>query len=259
MLRKLFVVIFGVTVAFLMTGFSYAFKDDIVAAWTFDEGSGNVIHDASGNGNDGELMGGADWTDGKFGKALDFDGSTGYIEIPFDESMRVINEGDFTLAAWYNPDVIPKKHCVFQQGDAGGTGRTWLFTHQDAGEIRSYLGGATTASGINAEAGEWHHTAVVVTEGGGTDTVQLYVNGELAGAPVALGMEDSEGPFFIGCHKDIIDLMDGIIDDVVLISKALNEAEVKDLMTNGVASILAVEPVGKLAVSWGSIKGDAEP
>lgn len=256
MLRRLSVVIFGVMFILLASGYSYAFRDHIVAAWTLDEGSGNVIHDVSGNVNDGELMGGAEWTDGKFGKALDFDGSTGYVEVPFDESMRVINQGDFTLAAWYKPDVIPKKHCVFQQGDKGGTGRTWLFTHQDAGEIRSYLGGGTTASGINAEAGEWHHTAVVVTEGGGTDTVQLYVNGELSGAPFQAAMEDSEGSFFIGCHKDIIDLMDGIIDDVVLISKALDEAEVKDLMTNGVTAILAVGPAGKLTVSWGSIKGD---
>jgi hypothetical protein len=240
--------------ASLMTCPGRAFRDDIVAAWLLDEGSGKIIHDASGNGNDGELIGGADRVDGKFGRALDFDGSTGYVEVPFDESMRVINQGDFTLAAWYKPDVIPKKHCVFQQGDKGGTGRTWLFTHQDLGEIRSYLGGGTTASGINAEAGEWHHTAVVVTEGGGTDTVQLYVNGELSGAPFQAAMEDSEGSFFIGCHKDIIDLMDGIIDDVVLISKALNEAEISDLMENGAINILAIEPAGKLAVSWGRIK-----
>jgi hypothetical protein len=170
--------------------------------------------------------------------------------------MRVINEGDFTLAAWYKPDVIPKKHVVFQQGDAGGTGRTWLFTHQDAGEIRSFLGNGTTASGINAEAGQWYHTAVVVTEGGGVDSVQLYVDGQLSGAPFEAAMEDSEGTFFIGCHKNITDLMDGIIDELVLINKALDEIEVRDLMDNGIAHILAVEPTGKLAVSWGSIKFD---
>ena len=254
MLRKLFIVVLGVAIIFLMTGPSYAFKENIVAAWTFEEGSGNVVGDVSGNGNDGELMGGADWVDGKFGKALDFDGSTGYVLVPFDESMGVINQGDFTLAAWYRPDVIPKKHCVFQQGDEGGTGRTWLFIHQTVGEIQSFLGGAATASGINAEAEEWHHTAVVVTEDGGADSVQLYVNGEIAGAPFQAAMEDSEGDFFIGCHKAITDLMDGIIDEVVLISKALDEAEVKELMEIGVAGITPVEPLGKLAVSWGSIK-----
>jgi hypothetical protein len=256
MLRNVFAVLLGLAVILVINSFSYAFRDSIVAAWTFDEGTGKDIHDVSGNGNDGELVGGAKWVDGKFGKALDFDGSTNYIEVPFDDSMKVLNQGDFTLAAWYKPDVIPKKHVVFQQGDSGGTGRTWLFTHQDAGEIRSYLGGNTTASGINAEAGEWYHTAVVVTEGGGVDSVQLYINGEIAGAPFAIAMEDSEGNYFIGCHKDIVDLMDGIIDDLVLIKKALSEAEVKDLMNNGVTVILSVEPKGKLAVNWGNIKDD---
>jgi hypothetical protein len=254
-LKRLFVVILAVTITFLITRPSYGFSDDIVAAWTFEEGTGTVVHDVSGHGNDGELTGGAQWVDGRFGKALDFDGSSNYIEIPFGESMGVLNQGDFTFAAWYKPDVIPKKHCVFQQGDKDGTGRTWLFIHQDAGEIRSYLGGGTTASGINAGAGEWYHTAVVVTEGGDTDSVQLYVNGELAGAPFQAGMEDCEGSFFIGCHKNITDFMDGIIDEVVLISKALDAAEIAVLMDNGIVAA-AVEPAGKLSVSWGSIKRD---
>jgi len=258
MLRRLFAVIFGVAVVFMIAVPSYAFKDNIVAAWTFEEGSGNVIHDVSGNGNDGELVGGAKWGDGKFSKALDFDGSSNYIEVPFDESMRVLNQGDFTIAAWFKVDVVPQKHVIFQQGDGGGTGRTWLFTHQDAGEIRSFLGNGTTASGINAEAGQWYHTAVVVTEGGGTDTVQLYVDGELAGAPFLAGMEDSEGIFFIGCHKNITDLTDGIIDDLVLINKALDKPEIEKLMNDGIEGALATQPAGKLAVSWGSVKDNTE-
>ncbi len=88
--------------------------------------------------------------------------------------------------------------------------------------------------------------------------IQLYVNGEPAGTAGALGMEDAQGPYFIGCHKDLSNFWDGIIDEVVLINKALDEAEVKDLMDNGVANILAVEPTSKLAVSWGSVKSNAK-
>ena len=247
-LRRLLVVVLVFTAFFAVNVPAYAFRDSIVAAWTFDEGEGNDIHDSSGNGNDGVLIGGADWVDGKFGTALDFDGSTGYIEVPFDESMKVLNQGDFTLAAWFKPDVVPVKYLILQQGDAGGTGRSWLFIHQDAGEIRSFLGGVTTASGFNVEAGEWYHAAVVVTESGDTDTVQLYVNGKLSGDPFQAGMEDCEGMFFIGRHKNVSDFMDGVIDDVVLIKKALNEAEINDLMTKAVAGVAALEPTSKLAV-----------
>jgi hypothetical protein len=233
----------------------YAFREEIVAAWTMDEGSGKDIGDASGNGNKGEIIGGADWADGKFGKALDFDGSSGYVEIPFDESMRLINQGDFTLAAWFKPDAAPAENKeVFQQKDENGMGRTWLFIYSGSGEIRSYLGNAATMSGINVEAGEWYHTAVVVTEGGAADSVQLYVNGEIAGAPFQTSVEDSDGDYLIGCHKNITNFWDGIIDDVVLIGKALSPDEINDLMINGVVTIMAVNSSDKLATSWGNIK-----
>ena len=38
----------------------------LVAHWTFDEGSGSVVHDTSGNNRNGLLTGG-EWTEGKFG------------------------------------------------------------------------------------------------------------------------------------------------------------------------------------------------
>lgn len=38
---------------------------DIVAYWSFDEGSGDAAEDGSGNGNDGNIFG-AEWVDGKF-------------------------------------------------------------------------------------------------------------------------------------------------------------------------------------------------
>jgi hypothetical protein len=33
------------------------------------------------------------------------------------------------------------------------------------------------------EYGEWYHSAVVVTEGGGIDTIQVCINGEPEGVP----------------------------------------------------------------------------
>ena len=253
-MRKLFVVILVVTVIFLTTGYSYAFRDNIVAAWPLDEESGNDIPDASGKGNNGELIGGAEWIEGKFGNALHFDGSSNYIEVPFDESLKVINQGDFTFATWLKPDVISRKQCVFQQADGNGTGRTWLFIEASDNEIRSFLGGAPTRSGIIVEVEEWYHVSVVVTEGEGTDTVQLYVNGEPEGAPFQSAMEDCEGVFLIGCCKNLGNFTDGVIDDVVLINKALGEDEIADLMTNGAVGAVAVAPVGKLTTTWGGIK-----
>ncbi len=116
----------------LSMAFTSSVNAELVAHWKFDEGSGSVVHDTSGNGNDGTFVGDPQWTAGKIGGALEFNGSSDYIEIPFSESMRVINQGDFTIAAWFQLDEIPTEYkVVFQQGDdaGGGPGRTWLFVH----------------------------------------------------------------------------------------------------------------------------------
>lgn len=257
-LRKLSSVVSGLAIILLAISYSYASKENIVAAWMFDEGDGDVIHDVSGNSNDGVIIGGAEWVDGKFEQALHFDGSSSHIEIPFHESMKVLNQGDFTFTAWFITDEVPDANRVlFQHLDGNGTGRSWLYIVGGTAEVATHLGGARTPSGVNAEPGQWTHTAVVVTESGGTDTIQVYVNGEPGGAPGRLGMEDSEGIFHMGSHKNpTSNVWLGTIDEVALFDKALSQAEIKSLMARGIVGFQAVDSMGKLAASWGSIKGN---
>ena len=66
--------------------------------WLFDEGKGEVAKDSSGNGNHGTLKNGAICTDGKYGKAVDLDGSDDYFEIPDGPSLDGMEE--ITVAAW---------------------------------------------------------------------------------------------------------------------------------------------------------------
>lgn len=47
--------------------------DGLVAYWDFDEGSGTIAKDKSGNGNDGTIHG-ATYVNGRYGKALSFNG-----------------------------------------------------------------------------------------------------------------------------------------------------------------------------------------
>jgi len=60
----------------MFTGQSFAKINpkSIVGIWLFDEGKGDLVKDSSGNKNDGKLMNGPKWVDGKFGQALEFDG-----------------------------------------------------------------------------------------------------------------------------------------------------------------------------------------
>ena len=54
---------------------------DLVGHWGFDEGSGSVAHDTSGNGHDGTFEGNPQWVAGYFGGALEFDGDS-RVEVP---------------------------------------------------------------------------------------------------------------------------------------------------------------------------------
>jgi hypothetical protein len=221
----------------------------LVGWWNFDEGPGPAVADATGNGNAGTLTGGVQWVAQETGGALELDGSSGYIRISFSESLRVLNKGGLTITAWFRADAIPAENKeVFQQGDANGTGRTWLYISATTGQIQTYLGGAATPSGVNVTAETWFHAAVVITEAGATDTIQIYVNGKPAGAAAQRGMEDSEGPYFIGCHKNLTNFWDGIIDDVRLYNRALSAAEIQAMVPPKVKAMNPDPTSGSTAV-----------
>ncbi|MFH1723669.1 MAG: fibronectin type III domain-containing protein, partial [Elusimicrobiota bacterium] len=63
--------------------------------WQFNEGTGASVSDASGNSGNGSLNGPPAWTDGLFGKALDFDSSSDYVSVP-----EVPMGSDWTIQAW---------------------------------------------------------------------------------------------------------------------------------------------------------------
>ncbi|MCK5474461.1 MAG: LamG domain-containing protein, partial [Candidatus Aenigmarchaeota archaeon] len=78
--------------AFLFITPIYASDPHLVAEWQFDEGSGSVLHDSSGNGNDGTIHGGATWTEGIKGNALSFDGIDDYVKIPYTSILNITQE-----------------------------------------------------------------------------------------------------------------------------------------------------------------------
>ncbi|MGA2864990.1 MAG: LamG domain-containing protein [Verrucomicrobiota bacterium] len=79
-----------------------------VGWWRFDDGSGAVARDASGNGFNGRLYGGATWAAGVAGGALRLDGS-GYVEVP--PAARLQLGSALTIAAWINPtDTSPNTY-----------------------------------------------------------------------------------------------------------------------------------------------------
>jgi hypothetical protein len=76
----------------------------LVGYWKLDEENGTIAGDSSGNSNNGTLQNGPGWVDGKYGKALSFDGTDDYVTIQDSASLRVQS---FSIAAWVYMTVRP--------------------------------------------------------------------------------------------------------------------------------------------------------
>jgi hypothetical protein len=77
----------------------------LVAAYGFEEASGNTATDSSGNNLSGTLTG-ASRVDGRFGKSLEFDGVGDWVTVA-DANQLDLTTG-MTLSAWvYAQDSFP--------------------------------------------------------------------------------------------------------------------------------------------------------
>jgi len=93
-----------------ITGFisqSYALDQNGLLLYMPFDGDAN---DASGNGNDGEIMNSTAWVAGQFGEALKIDGD-GYVEIPHNDSLSI--ERDLTIELWVNMENLHSTNSSF--------------------------------------------------------------------------------------------------------------------------------------------------
>ncbi|MEV4896727.1 Ig-like domain-containing protein, partial [Nonomuraea sp. NPDC055795] len=75
----------------------------LVAAYDMNEGSGTSVADSSGQNNHG-TGGSTAWANGKYGKALSFNGTSSMVTIAHAASLRLTT--GMTLSAWVNPTTV---------------------------------------------------------------------------------------------------------------------------------------------------------
>lgn len=79
-------------------------KEGPVAHYTFDEGSGNIVRDQSGNGNHGTIHGKAEYAKHGEGYVLRFDGKDDFVNCGAGRSLNTNKDG--TAMLWFKPDVL---------------------------------------------------------------------------------------------------------------------------------------------------------
>ena len=241
----------------MLTPQSYAKidPDTIVGMWLFDEGAGDTAGDLSGNGNDGTLEGG-EWVDGRFGKALEFNGAGDYVDTGDDPITDPGGTAVWSISAWVKRATDSSAMLVAIRRSPGGyvLGVGILGANTNAIKMTKY-GVADIYLGDFPQDTDWHHLVGVWNEDGQIVYVDGVVNGEAG--DVASFSAAAAGSLLIGGDTGDQGFADGAIDDVAVFSVDLSEDDVNDIMEKGVgmaAGLLPVSPQGRLTSVWGEIK-----
>jgi hypothetical protein len=205
------------------TAHAQSLSPGLVAAYSFDEGTGTTVADASGTGNGGAI-GTATWsTLGKNGNALSFNGTSARVTVPDAPSLRLTNA--MTLEAW----VFPTKRSTVWR-DVIFKGDDYFLMSSTHVSSRPAVGG--NFSGTNAylngpsalTSNRWTHLAATYD---GT-TLRLYVNGAQVATRSQTGtLATSSNPLNIGGDTIYNQYFAGRIDDVRLYNTARSAVQIQ--------------------------------
>ena len=230
--------------------------EDAVGIWLLDENSGTTAHDSSENEHHGEMQGGSGkWVKGKFGNALELNGSSEFVEVPDDDSLDL--EEQVTMICWFNWEGSGDGwQTFFSKGPMGGLNENYaLFIN--TGNRHTHF--CTNAGGRNClnspnnafEPNQWHHTAATYD---GKRKITYLDGKEVQNDPLSGKMVTNDDYLGIGFRQGSSHYWKGMLDDMAVFNRALSEGEIQELMDNGVESIMAVQPNDKLTTMWGKIK-----
>jgi len=249
-----------IIVGLMSTNISYANINakNIMGIWLLDEGQGDVAKDSSGNGNNGMIVG-AKWTDGKFGKGLEFDGVS-HVEIPASKTTDDIYNG-FTYLLWVKPTAAPPNENTRLME------RAWHNPAIQIGATDFYGSIAVNSDQANSNVrggawklDEWSFVALTFD---GSD-LQLYVDAEMVKEAKGLGNPDIKpnaatpadqgNAIWLGAWKAVGWDFKGVLDEAAAFNVVLSDTDIKNIMDRGLQIATAVSNTGKMAMTWGYIK-----
>jgi len=257
-MKKRLIVILTILISVIAFQSTNAMSESLIGLWLFDEGEGDTTQDSSTNGNDGEIFE-CEWAEGKFGSALDFNGTSSYVEVPNSDSLCISND-KVSITAWATQRTPGDTwRTIVSKGPMSGTNENWaLFTNvqeQYLCPVLSMARGerwwATSGNGSLEADEKWHHLAMTYDG----SKVNIYIDGELKESVDNDGdLVPNENTLRIGWRQDSPHVWNGLLDEVGVHNSALSQQEVKNIMEKGYLNALAVEYVGKLSTIWGEIK-----
>ncbi len=213
--------------------------------WKFDEGTGTVAYDSSGNRYNGTLSSPAPlWTTGKIGgSSLTFASST-KITVSGSPQLQ-ISSSTFTISLWIKPvsyvtgglgnqwsNQIMQKQVY---GTSTGSGFRYglksgfipIFWTTETG------GTLNTVASLGLSVGTFSH--LVTTYDGATLT--YYINGSPAGSVSGTYVAPISSSLELGGNQSDLWSTNSVIDDVRIYNRALSASEISQLYNLGQSSM----------------------
>ena len=252
-----------VSISFLVIAFAFTLQvnaeidlESAMGIWLLNEGDGNTINDSSGNENHGDLQGGK-WVDGPNGSALSLNGINDRVIIPDSDSLYAAEAWTITAWVFVNNAENGYGHIVGKRAAGGAIANYAFRTSPDGKQWDAYFSRGGW-KGIWRQGAAKKNTWVYMTAiYDGVDTITIYENGEEIGSGGGLGgpaPRDTEQVNIGGWTNKTSETLNGMLYDVAVFNAAISVDDIKDLMDNGIETLLPVEPTGKIATTWGSIK-----
>lgn len=210
-----------------------------VAAYSFNEGTGTVLGDTSGNGNTGTITG-ATWSEtGKYGNALSFNGTSNIVTINDSASLDLTT--GMTIEAWVKPSALSGWRSVVMKEKTGNLVYGVYAntdTNKPSGEI--YItGNKDVRASAALSTTSWKHIAVTYD----ATTLKLYIDGAQVGSTnVTASIATSNNPLRIGGNTIWGEYFKGLIDEVRIYNRALSISEIQSDMNTAIANAPQTTP-----------------
>jgi len=231
--------------------------------WHFDEGAGNFANDSTSYGNNGTCynMSGysgvspCEWSGGKNGYGLRFDGSNDYVNAS-GNSFFAPRSFSMAFEAWVNPAATPNEFAVISRGDISiSSGGFFMLSLSNSttlkGSFQANGGVWVYSSPASVPANSWTHLAMVADHS--TDTLSFYVNGVFVSSNTSSQSWRTDDVTYskellIGGQIDngvLIRKFNGSIDEVAVYNRSLSASEVLDHYNAGRAKFIEWNSSGK--------------
>lgn len=203
--------------------------NELAGYWNFNENSGLIAADSSGNAFDG-ILNGPTWTTGKTNSGLSFDGVNDYVHVGTKPGLLMSDS--LTIAAWIFPTgagshgtlggAIVNKEGEYQLVRFPNGTIQWALANTNPGWSFVNTGGS-------AQLNQWTHVALVYSNG----TAKTYINGSVVDTRSASGVitdvHPSHNDFRIGGRQVLDQFFQGKIDEVRIYRIPLQDSDIAAL------------------------------